>query len=95
MSSDSTSKEQRILVVMRKVLANIVKDITPDPGMRNPLSESTIRDIRECFGLISARERELTEERGVEITDRPHYPDQPQSSKVISLASLKKKPPKE
>ncbi len=95
MSSDSTSKEQRILIVMRKVLANIVKDTTPDPGMRNPLSESTIRDIRECFGLISARERELAEERGVEIADRPHYPDQPQPSKVISITNLKKKPPKE
>ncbi len=95
MNSGPNSKEQRILVVMRKVLANIVKDTTPDPGMRNPLSESTIRDIRECFGLISARERELVEERGIEIKDRPHYPDQPQPSKIISIANLKKTPPED
>lgn len=92
------SKEQRILVVMRKLLAQIVKDTTPGPGMRHPLNEQTIKDIRDCFGLISARERELSEQAGIENKDRPRYPDQPKTSTVIEfkkpnpLKSVKKPP---
>ena len=41
------NKEQRILVVMRKLLAQIVKDTTPGPGMRHPLNEQTIKDMVE------------------------------------------------
>ncbi|MEJ2115259.1 MAG: segregation and condensation protein A [Gammaproteobacteria bacterium] len=69
------SKEQRILVVMRKLLAQIVKDTTPGPGMRHPLNEQTIKDIRDCFRLISTRERELAEQAGTENKDRPRYID--------------------
>ena len=79
------SKEQRILVVMRKLLAQIVKDTTPGPGMRHPLNEQTIKDIRDCFGLISARERELTEQAGIENKDRPRYVDEPKTSTVIEF----------
>ncbi len=88
----SRSKEQRILVVMRKVLAQIVKDTTPGPGMRHPLNEQTIKDIRDCFGLISARERELAEQSGIENQDRPRYADEPQTSKVIEFKKPSKKP---
>ena len=84
------SKEQRILIVMRKLLAQIVKDTTPGPGMRHPLSEQTIKDIRDCFGLISARERELTEEFGIINKDRPRFTDEPRTSTVIEF----KKPDK-
>lgn len=79
------SKEQRILVVMRKLLAQIVKDTTPGPGMRHPLNEQTIKDIRDCFGLISARERELAEHAGIENKDRPRYTDEPKTSTVIEF----------
>lgn len=79
------SKEQRILVVMRKLLAQIVKDTTPGPGMRHPLNEQTIKDIRDCFGLISERERELTEQMGIENKDRPRYIDEPKTSTVIEF----------
>ena len=85
------SKEQRILVVMRKLLAQIVKDTTPGPGMRHPLSEQTIKDIRDCFGLISARERELAEKAGIENKDRPRFIDEPKTSTVIEF----KKPNKQ
>lgn len=84
------SKEQRILVVMRKLLAQIVKDTTPGPGMRHPLNEQTIKDIRDCFGLISARERELAEQSGIENKDRPQYADEPKSSTVIEFKAPKK-----
>ena len=87
------SKEQRILVVMRKLLAQIVKDTTPGPGMRHPLNEQTIKDIRDCFGLISARERELAEQSGIEIKDRPHYIDEPKTSTIIEFKAPKKNPP--
>jgi hypothetical protein len=89
------SKEQRILVVMRKLLAQIVKDTTPGPGMRHPLNEQTIKDIRDCFGLISARERELTDKAGIENKDRPYFIDEPRTSTVIKFQPRNKQPPKD
>lgn len=85
--SESPSKEQRILRVMRKVLANIVKDVTPQPGMLNPLSPRTIEDIRECFGLIAAREAELAREAGF-ARERPMYPGQEPDAKVVPLTRI-------
>ncbi len=89
------SKEQRILIVMRKLLAQIVKDTTPGPGMRHPLGEQTIKDIRDCFGLIAARERELADDAGIENKDRPHFVDEPKKSTIIRFKPLDKKPPKD
>lgn len=84
-STHELTKEQQILRVMRKVLAAVVRDVTPTAGRPNPLRESTIRDIRECFGLIAARERELAEMLGL-APMRPFYPDQaPRSAKVVQL----------
>ena len=84
------NKEQRILVVMRKLLAQIVKDTTPGPGMRHPLNEQTIKDIRDCFGLISARERELAEQSGIGNKERPRYIDEPKSPTVIKFKAPNK-----
>ena len=85
MNDEILSKEQRILRVMRKVLASIVKDATPQPGMLHPLSERTIQDIRECFGLISAREAELADNVGLSRNEKPFYTDEPQKSNVVKL----------
>jgi hypothetical protein len=85
------SKEQRILRVMRKVLANVVKDVTPGPGRENPLQESTIRDIRDLFGLIAEREAELAEQAGFNRNEKPYYADQPQKSSVVQLHRPEKK----
>lgn len=83
--------EKRILVAMRKTLANVVKDATPsNPALKSPLSDSTIEDIKMCFGLISAREQELAKEAGVKLQERPQYPDDHSKSNVVSLDSLKK-----
>jgi hypothetical protein len=79
------SKEQRILRVLRKVLANIVKDATPAPGQPHPLQESTIHDIRDLFGLIAEREAELAEQAGLNRNEKPYYADEPQNSKVVTL----------
>lgn len=89
METDHLTKEQRILRVMRKVLSSVVKDITPQPGQGSPLSEQTIADIKECFGLIAAREKELQLEQG--HTDmRPYYPGEEPATKVVQLVRPKK-----
>lgn len=82
--------EQQILIAMRKTLAAIVKDVTPPPGMRHPLSEATIQDVRQCFALISAREKELADAQG-RGGERPHYADEPQVAQVVPIAGLGRK----
>ncbi|WP_462320728.1 segregation and condensation protein A [Halochromatium sp.] len=83
------SKEQQILVAMRKTLAAVVKDVTPPPGMKHPLSESTIGDVRACLSLIAAREKELADSEG-RGGDRPYYADQPQSAQVVPIAGIRR-----
>ncbi|MEW6293611.1 MAG: segregation and condensation protein A [Pseudomonadota bacterium] len=92
MSIEGLSKEQRILRVLRKVLGNIVKDTAPRPGRPNPLQESTIEDIRNLFGLIAERERELADEAGMTAKERPHFSDEPQTAQVLKLHKPTKKP---
>lgn len=86
----SQTKEQEILMVMRKVLASIIKDTTPPQrGMRHVLSDATIEDVRKCLGLISAREKELADAQG-RSAERPYYADQPQSSTVVPIGRIGK-----
>lgn len=91
MSKEESSKEQRILRMMRKTLGSVVKDVTPLGGRTNPLSESTIQEIKDCFGLISERERELAEALNFDQA-KPYYADgELPDVKVISMV----KPTKE
>ena len=91
MDTEELSKEQRILRMMRKTLGNIVKDVTPLRGRENPLSESTIQDIKDCFGLIAEREMELAEALNFDHS-KPYYADGEQpTAQVINIF----KPPKE
>jgi hypothetical protein len=91
MDTEELSKEQRILRLMRKTLGNVVKDVTPLGGRSNPLTAGTIQDIKDCFGLISERERELAEALGFDQS-KPYYADgELPNAKVISIV----KPPKE
>ena len=85
MNEEIFSKEQRILRVLRKVLANIVKDVTPAPGMPHPLQESTVQDIRGLFGLIAEREAELAGEKMPGRSEKPFYVDQPQKNNVLKF----------
>jgi hypothetical protein len=91
METEPRTKEQRIMRIMRKVLASVVKDVTPPPGEPCALSDATIQDIRDCFGLIAARERELMEEQGVALKERPMYPDQESAAKVVQITPSKRK----
>lgn len=81
--------EKRILIAMRKTLSSVVKDVTPSSSaLKSPLSDATIEDIKMCFGLIAAREQELAKEAGVDVKERPQYPDDQKKSNVVSLDSL-------
>ncbi len=86
------SMEQRILRVMRKVLASVVRDATPRDEHPNFLSEQTIEDIRLCFELISIRERELAQSLQLDPA-QPLYPDQPRASQPISFSKPAKADP--
>ncbi len=86
MDFNSLSKEQQVMVAMRKTLANIIKDTTPEPGMIHPLSKATVEDVKACFALIAARERDLLSDMGVENNSRPHFTDEPKkSAEVVSF----------
>ncbi len=88
--SDDSSKEREILMVMRKVLAQIVKDTTPEfKTMKHPLSPSTIEDIKQCFALIAARERELADAAGA-VRERPYFADEKPAAEVVPLHKVGK-----
>jgi hypothetical protein len=83
------SIERRILRAMRKTLTSVVKDATPRPGMEGFLSENTVEQIRECLGIITAREKELAD--ALELTPaKPMYPDQERTVKTVQITT----PPK-
>ena len=87
--SPDHSQEQQILVAMRKTLAAVIKDVTPPPGMKHPLSNDTIQDVRQCLALISAREKALADADG-RGGERPYYIDEPQAATVVPIAGLKR-----
>ncbi len=87
--SNQFTVEKRILLAMRKTLANIVKDVTPsNRDLQSPLKDSTIEDIKMCFGLISAREHEIAKEAGIDIKERPRFIDEPSNTNVVSIDSI-------
>jgi len=88
--TEELKAEQRIMIMMRKTLSKVVRDTTPStPGLSRLIADDTVEDIRQCLGLISARERELAGELGVEVTERPRYADEPKTSNVVSMSTLK------
>jgi len=90
MSDPELSMEERILTAVKRTLANVIKDTATPHGMRHPLSDGTIQDLRQCLALISARERELGEAAGRPISGRPRYADEPaREDKVIRLHKTK------
>ncbi len=89
-ADNKPSKEQRTLLVMRKVLSAIIRETTPNPGMKHVLSDHTREDMRMCLSLIAAREQELAQQSGIDVQERPRYPDQPKQSSVVSFDALKK-----
>lgn len=82
------NKEFRILQAMKTTLTDVIKDTATTPGLKHPLSERTIENIRQCLVLITARERELAQEAGVSMNQRPHFTDEPQSATVVSINKI-------
>ena len=93
MSDTQLSSEERILQAVRITLAAVIKDTATPPGMRHPLSDATIEDLRQCLALISVRERELAEAAGRATEARPRYADEPRAESVVRLHP--RKPPGE
>ena len=91
MSEAKLSTEERILQAVKLTLAGVIKDTATPHGLRHPLSDATIQDLRQCLALISARERELAQAAGRPIGGKPRYADEPERrDKVIDF--YKKKP---
>jgi hypothetical protein len=83
MTESALSKEQRILRAVKLTLAGVIKDTATPHGMRHPLSDNTIEDLRQCLALISARERELAKAAGSPQSSRPRYVDEPAPQKEV------------
>ena len=91
MTEQSLNKEHEILMVMRRVLGRIVRETTPEHrGLKHPLSDGAVDDIKHAFALISAREREIAEENGIEHFAKPRYPDSERNSREVGFAPSKK-----
>lgn len=85
MGNEESTKEARILRMVKKVLTSVAKDTYTPPQLKHPLSDLTIQGIRECLALVATRETELAEEAGRPLTDRPRYVDEPKTSVVVPL----------
>ena len=91
MSDEALTKEEQILKMVKKVLTDIAKDTHVKPGLKHPLSESTILGIRDCLALITSREAELAKEAGRENKMRPRFIDEPQTTVVVPIERLQRK----
>ena len=85
MSTEFHSKEHQILATLRKVLSEVVRDTTPPPGRLHPLKPQTIENVKHCFMLLTAREKEIIEEAGGTMDKRPRYADEPKKSHVVQF----------
>ena len=83
MSDSEASMEARILQAVKLTLANVIKDTATPHGMRHPLSDGTIQDLRQCLALISARERELAQAAGEATGGKPRYADEPAREETV------------
>ncbi len=80
-------KEQKIMLIMRRVLTSVVREFTPAPGQPYPLSNELVEDIRQCLRLIAAHERELLEARGVDNPDRPFFSDETPATQPLTFVA--------
>ncbi len=84
---ETYNKEEVILRAVKNILTRVVKDTATPPELKHPLQDDTILAIRDCLGLITAREQELAQEAGREMNMRPKYADEPkpQGEVIIPL----------
>lgn len=85
MNEPELTTEERVLRIMKSVLTSVARDTATEPGLKHPLSEQTINDIRACLALITAREQELAKEFNRNTGARPRFIDEPKTEVVVSL----------
>lgn len=90
MSEHELSKEEQVLAVMKRVLTDIAKETFTKAGHVHPLSDGTIRNMRDCMGLIAARESELQSDAGRSSTARPQFIDEPNRAVVVPIGDINK-----
>ncbi|MBE9516143.1 MAG: segregation and condensation protein A [Proteobacteria bacterium] len=83
------NKEYRVLLAMKSTLTCVVKDTATPPGMKHPLGEETVENIRQCLMLISSREQELLEIAGELSGNKPRFIDEPSNVTAIPVDSIK------
>jgi hypothetical protein len=83
MTGTKQSMEERILTAVKLTLANVIRDTATPHGLRHPLSDGTIEDLRQCLALISARERELAAQAGQAESARPRFTDESPPEKQV------------
>lgn len=88
MATEEVSKEERILRMVKRVLTDIAKETYTEPGLKHPLSEKTILNIRDCFALIAAREAELAATAGRPMDMRPRFADEPEDKVVVPISKI-------
>jgi len=80
MSEHKLSQEELILKSVKGIVTRVIKETATAPGMAHPLSEQTIKDMREALLMITIREQELAKEAGRSMDARPRFTDEPQQS---------------
>ena len=73
----------------KRVLTDVAKDTFTKPGLRHPLTESTILGIRDCLSLVTMREAELRDFAAP--VAKPGFIDEPKDKVVVSLQPKKPK----
>ena len=91
MSEETYTKEELILNLVKRTLTDVIKDTATSPGLKHPLNDETIKQLRDCLGMIAQREHELAEAAGRDTKMRPRFIDEAPSSSsvVVSLDTSK------
>lgn len=89
--TSAAGKEARVLKAMKVTLTHVIRDTTTPPGMKHPLTDATVEDIRQCLMLITARERELAVELDRPMNLRPFYADEPTGSVAVPVDRIGKR----
>ena len=85
MNEPELTTEERVLRTMKRVLTSVAKDTATEPGLKHPLSQQTINEIRECLLLITVREQELAKQYNRDTSARPRFIDEPRSEVAVPL----------
>lgn len=92
MNTAELSKEELILKSVKMVITQVAKDTATEPGLKHPLSDQTIKDLRDCLVLITEREQELAQAAGRPLDERPRFVDEPRPTDevVVPIGSIKR-----